>query len=82
MLSVGTVCNFFRCKTCLFKRNNSFFGILKNEFFYWRDWSGVGTDQFISELEEWLLYYDEGRPKQSLGWRTPREYRDSLAVKA
>jgi len=63
-------------------RAEGFFGILKNEFFYWRDWSGVGTDQFISELEEWLLYYDEGRPKQSLGWRTPREYRDSLAVKA
>lgn len=40
-----------------------FFGRLKNEFFYGRDWEGVGADEFIGKLDEWMRYYSEGRLK-------------------
>lgn len=55
-----------------------FFGRLKNEFFYGRDWSGVGIDAFMSRLHAYLERYCEGRIKQSLGWMSPNEYRRSL----
>lgn len=55
-----------------------FFGRLKNEFFYFRDWSGVGTGEFMARLDAYLEYYCEGRIKRSLGWLSPNEYRRSL----
>lgn len=55
-----------------------FFGRLKNEFFYGRDWSGMGIDAFMSLLHAYLERYCEGRIKQSLGWMSPNEYRRSL----
>ena len=59
-----------------------FFGRLKNEFFYHRDWRGVGAGEFIRRLEEYLEYYREGRIKRSLGWMSPNEYRRSLGYAA
>lgn len=59
-----------------------FFGRLKNDFFYYRDWRGVGTEEFIAELYMYLEYYDEGRIKRSLGWMSPNEYRRSLGYAA
>ena len=44
-----------------------FFGRLKNEFFHFRDRSGVDTGEFIARLDAYLEYYCEGRIKQSLG---------------
>ena len=55
-----------------------FFGRLKNEFFYHRDWRGVGVGDFIERLDGHLAYYCEGRIKKSLGWMSPNEYRRSL----
>lgn len=55
-----------------------FFGRLKNEFFHHRDWSGVGIDAFMSQLDAYMEYYCEGRIKESLGWMSPNEYRRSL----
>ena len=55
-----------------------FFGNLKNEFFHHRDWSGVGIDAFMSQLDAYMEYYCEGRIKESLGWMSPNEYRRSL----
>jgi putative transposase len=55
-----------------------FFGRLKNEFFYFRDWSGVGSGEFMARLDAYLEYYCEGRIKRSLGWLSPNEYRRSL----
>lgn len=55
-----------------------FFGRLKNEFFYHRDWRGVGAEEFMRRLEEYLEYYREGRIKRSLGWLSPNEYRRRL----
>ena len=45
-----------------------FFGRLKNEFFYYRDWQGVAVEAFMGELNAYLEYYCERRLKRSLGW--------------
>ena len=59
-----------------------FFGRLKNEFFYYRDWTGVGYDEFSRELSEFIEYYNGSRKKKSLGWLSPKEYRLSLGYTA
>lgn len=40
-----------------------FFGRLKNEFFYGRDWAGVSFERFASELDAWMRAYSETRVK-------------------
>lgn len=52
-----------------------FFGRLKNEFFYYRDWRGVGFEEFAERLDAYMRYYREDRIKESLGWLSPAEYR-------
>ena len=59
-----------------------FFGRLKNEFFYHRDWSGVAVDSFMELLNEYIVFYNERRKKQSLGWMSPRQYRSSKGLVA
>ena len=55
-----------------------FFGRLKIEFYYGRDWRGVGANEFIERLDSYLRYYYEERIKKRLGWLSPKEYRQSL----
>lgn len=59
-----------------------FFGRLKNEFFYYRSWEGVTFEEFVAELGAYIEYYNEGRIKQSLGWKSPMQYRRSLGLAA
>lgn len=59
-----------------------FFGRLKNEMFYNRNWSGVTIKQFIAILNEYLSWYNEKRIKTSLGNMSPLEYRRSLGLAA
>lgn len=59
-----------------------FFGRLKNEFFYGRDWNDVGIDEFISMLDDYMRYYRDDRIKESLGWKSPMQYRKSLGIAA
>jgi transposase InsO family protein/transposase-like protein len=59
-----------------------FFGRLKNEFFYYRDWEGVSVDEFIERLDSYMRYYREERIKKSLGWMSPAQYRRSLGYAA
>lgn len=40
-----------------------FFGRLKNEFFYGRDWRGVTQGEFMSRLDGWLRRYSTHRIK-------------------
>lgn len=56
-------------------RMEGFFGTLKNERFYWRDWSGWIAKDFIAQVDRWMVEYNKSRRKLSLGWRTPMEYR-------
>lgn len=44
-----------------------FFGRLKVEFFYGRDWSGWSIHGFMDALDEYIHWYNEERVKLSLG---------------
>ena len=55
-----------------------FFGRLKNEMFYNRDWKGISIPEFIDILNDYLQWYNESRIKKSLGYMSPMEYRYSL----
>ena len=59
-----------------------FFGRLKNEMFYCRDWVNVSSAEFIKILEEYLKWYCEKRIKVSLGGLSPIEYRDNRGIVA
>lgn len=59
-----------------------FFGCLKNEMFYKRNWSGITITQFIAILNEYISWYNETRIKTSLGNMSPLEYRRSLGLVA
>ena len=59
-----------------------FFGRLKNEMFYGKDWRGVSIDEFIAMLNDYLVWYNEKRIKVSLGYMSPKEYRHSLGLAA
>lgn len=52
------------------------------EFFYYRDWDGVAIYSFMELLNEYIVFYNERRKKQSLGWMSPRRYRASRGLAA
>lgn len=58
-----------------------FFGRLKNEFFYYRDWKGIGFSEFSGRLCGYIDYYNQERQKKSSGWRSPDEYRRALGYR-
>lgn len=55
-----------------------FFGRLKNEMFYHRDWQGVTMAEFFEQPHEYIQWYNERRIKLSLGGRSPVEYRTEV----
>jgi transposase InsO family protein len=57
-----------------------FFGRLKTEFFYPRDWRAFTLAQFIDAVDAYIRWYNETRIKLSLGGRSPIEYRKSLGL--
>ena len=59
-----------------------FFGRLKNELFYPRDWKSVTIAQFIQVVDDYIRWYNEKRIKVSLGSLSPIEYRVSLGLTA
>ncbi len=59
-----------------------FFGRLKTELFYSRDWQGTTIEQFIKILDSYIRWYNEKRIKMSLGSLSPIEYRESLGFAA
>lgn len=65
-------------RSCDNARAEGFFGLLKQEFFHGRDWSGVGAAEFSAALGEWMLWFRSGRISQALGWLTPDEHRLAL----
>ena len=54
--------------------SEGFFETMKNERFYWRDWSSWSAKDFIAQVDRRMVEYNESRRKLSLGWRTPMEY--------
>lgn len=57
-----------------------FFGRLKNEMFYKRDWSKVSIENFISQINNYINWYNINRIKISLGGSSPLEYRTRLGI--
>jgi len=57
-----------------------FFGRLKNELFYPRNWQSTTIDQFVDALDAYIRWYNEKRIKISLGALSPVEYRKSLGL--
>ena len=57
-----------------------FFGRLKTEMFYSKDWRSTTVEQFIQALDAYIRWYNEKRIKLSLGYLSPIEYRDSLGL--
>ena len=59
-----------------------FFGRLKTELFYSRNWKDITIDQFIQIVDAYIRWYNEKRIKISLGSLSPIEYRASLGITA
>ena len=57
-----------------------FFGRLKNELFYPRNWQSTSIEQFTQELDSYIRWYNEKRIKISLGALSPVEYRKNLGL--
>ena len=59
-----------------------FFGRLKIELFYSRNWQATIIEQFIEVVDAYIRWYNEKRIKVSLGSLSPLEYRESLGLAA
>jgi len=59
-----------------------FFGRLKTELFYARDWLSTAIEEFVAALDAYIRWYNEARIKISLGFRSPMEHRRNLGIAA
>ena len=57
-----------------------FFRCLKNEMFYKRDWKGITINEFIEMVNNYITWNNNDRIKQSLGYKSPFEYRRELGL--
>ena len=51
-----------------------FFGTIKNEFFYPKNWKYTTSNDFINELEKYLNWFKNKRIKKSLGNLSPKQF--------
>lgn len=51
-----------------------FFGTIKNEFFYSRNWKQAARDEFIVELEKYLDWFKNERIKKRLNYLSPSQF--------
>lgn len=68
--------------SCDNARMEGFFGLLKQEFFYSRDWEGEDAWSFMADLNAWLHAFRSSRISRALGWRSPDEFRGALGFRA
>jgi len=57
-----------------------FFGRLKNEMYYQRDWKNRTTAELMAEIDSYIEWYNNSRIKMSLGEKSPVQYRQSLGL--
>ena len=55
-----------------------FFGRMKNEMFYRRKWNNISIEKFMVLINEYIVWYNTKRIKQSLNYLSPKEYRQLL----
>ena len=63
-------------------RMEGFFGTMKNEMFYGRDWTGVSLDELRRKIDDYMEWCNAKRIKRSLGSMSPLQYRRSLGLAA
>ena len=51
----------------------NFFGLLKQEIYYGTTY--YSYDELKKSIEKYIVYYNEKRIRQKLGWMSPVEYR-------
>ncbi len=56
------------------------FGHLKTELFYARSWLSTTSEDFITALHSYILWYNADRINISLRARSPIEYRRNLGL--
>jgi len=59
-----------------------FFGRLKTEMFFARDWLSTSIEEFAAALDAYIRWYNEVRIKSSLGFRSPAQHRRRLGIAA
>lgn len=59
-----------------------FFGRMKVEMFFGRDWSSATLDGLAAEIDGYIEWYNRGRIKMSLGGMSPAGFRRSLGLAA
>ncbi len=57
-----------------------FFGHLKIEMFYGRNWSNSTLDDLIQAINKYMIWYRTSRIKSTLGGLSPLEYRRRIGV--
>lgn len=57
-----------------------FFGHLKTEMFYNRNWDNTSIEEFIQEVNQYMNWYRADRIKLSLGGLSPLNYRKKVGV--
>lgn len=57
-----------------------FFGHLKTEMFYGRNWDEYTLTEFIKEADAYMHWYCKDRIKTTLGGISPLEYRRRIGV--
>ncbi len=59
-----------------------FFGRVKTEMFFSRDWLSTTIDEFVAAMDAYIRWYNEVRIKISLGFRSLTEHRRCLEIAA
>ena len=59
-----------------------FFGTMKNEMFYGRDWESVSLEELGKRIDDYIEWHDTKRIRRSLGSMGPLAYRQSPALAA
>lgn len=59
-----------------------FFGRLKNEMYYHRNWINTTLEDFMQQVDSYIRWYNQHRIKISLGGLSPSEYRRNLGIVA
>lgn len=57
-----------------------FFGRLKNEMYYHRNWINTTLGEFMQQVDSYIRWYNQHRIKLSLGGLSPLEYRQFLGI--
>ena len=53
---------------------------MKNEMFYGRSWQGVTLENFMQQIESYMVWYRDTRIKLSLGGLSPAEFRTKMGI--